>query len=107
MSGGAAGPLRPHPSGVLLLVHAQPGARRDEVAGLHGERLRVRIAAPATEGRANERLVEVLARALGVRRSAVTIASGHSSREKAVMLEGLRADEVARRLGLAGPAQQS
>jgi hypothetical protein len=69
--------------------------------------LRVRIAAPATEGRANERLVEVLARALGVRRSAVTIASGHSSREKAVMLEGLRADEVARRLGLAGPAQQS
>ena len=70
-------------SGALeLLVHAQPGAKRTEVAGLHGDALKVRIAAPALEDRANEALVAFLAEALGTTKRDVVLVSGERSREK-------------------------
>jgi uncharacterized protein (TIGR00251 family) len=62
----------------------QPGAKRTSVAGLHGESLRVRVAAPALEGRANEALVAFIAERLGVGRRDIVIASGEHSREKRV-----------------------
>ena len=49
---------------VTICVHAQPGARRTEVAGLHGDSVRIRVAAPALEDRANEALVDFVAGAL-------------------------------------------
>ena len=66
----------------VLAIHAQPGAKRTEVAGIHGEALKVRIAAPALEDRANDALVEFLATKLGVPRRDVRLASGAKSREK-------------------------
>jgi uncharacterized protein len=63
-------------------VHAQPGARRTEVTGLHGDALKVRVAAPALEDRANEALVEYLAKRLGVGRRDVTLVAGARSRHK-------------------------
>ena len=63
-------------------MHAQPGARRTEVAGLHGEALKIRVQAPALEDRANEALAEFIARALGVARRDVVLATGAKSREK-------------------------
>jgi hypothetical protein len=75
--------------GVLsIAVHAQPGARRTEVAGLHGEALKIRVAAAALEDRANEALVEFVAKRLGVARRNVSIASGERSREKRVEVRG-------------------
>lgn len=68
--------------GVVLLVHAQPGARRTEVAGLHGGALKIRVAAPALENRANEALAEFIAGALGIARRDVRLAAGEKSREK-------------------------
>jgi uncharacterized protein (TIGR00251 family) len=71
------------PGGALLLfVHAQPGARRTEVAGVHGDALKIRVAAPALEDRANEALAEFIARRLGATKRNVTLVSGAKSRAK-------------------------
>lgn len=75
-------------SRLVLELHVQPGASRTEVAGRHGDRLKIRLAAPASEGRANEALVEFLARELGVAKRDVKITAGASSRRKRVVVEG-------------------
>lgn len=72
----------------MLEVHVQPGARRTEAAGLHGERLKVRLAARAVDGAANAALVEFLAEALGAARRDVVIEAGTSSRQKRVSVTG-------------------
>jgi len=66
----------------VISIHAQPGARRTEVAGPHGDSLKIRVAAPALEDRANEALVEFIAKKLGVARRDVALLSGAKSREK-------------------------
>ena len=72
---------------VVLELHVQPGAKRTEFAGKHGERVKVRLAAPAHEGRANEALVEFLAAYYRVPRRSVTIVSGLRSRAKRVVID--------------------
>lgn len=76
---------------MILELHVQPGASRSEFAGRHGERIKLRLAAPAVEGRANEALVEFLAAYFGVPRRNVTIISGVKSRRKRVVIEGAEA----------------
>ena len=66
----------------MISIHAQPGARRTEVAGPHGDSLKIRVAAPALEDRANDALVEFIAKKLGVARRDVALLSGAKSREK-------------------------
>ncbi len=71
------------PDGTLVLrIHAQPGAKRTGIAGLHGEALKVRVAAPPLEDRANEALIAFLAERLGVAKRDVRLVSGAKSREK-------------------------
>lgn len=72
---------------LVLELHVQPGAKRSEFAGKHGERLKIRLAAPAHEGRANDALVEFLAGYYRVPRRNVTIVSGLRSRQKRVVIE--------------------
>lgn len=77
---------------LTLFCQLQPQASRDEFAGTIaadqvGERLKVRIAAPPLEGRANAQLIAFLARQFGVAKRAVTIASGEGSRLKTVRIE--------------------
>ena len=74
---------------MILDLHVQPRAARSEFAGKHGERIKVRLAAPAVEGRANAALVEFLAEHFGVPRRSVRIVSGLKSRRKRVAIEGL------------------
>ena len=74
--------FRREPQRLVLSIHVQPGARRNEVAGAHGDSLKIRVQAPATEDRANEALIEFVAQRLGVARRDVTLASGARSREK-------------------------
>ena len=81
--------LRAVEGGVALSVHAQPGARRTEVVGRHGEAVKIRVAAPATDDRANEALVAFVAKEFGLRRADVTIRSGASSRHKRLELAGI------------------
>ncbi|HEX8986686.1 MAG TPA: DUF167 family protein [Rhodocyclaceae bacterium] len=87
--------LRADADGVVLALHIQPGAKRTETAGLHGEALKIRLAAPPVDGKANDALVSFLAKTLGVPKSRVDILSGHSSRTKRVRIEGV-APEAAR-----------
>jgi hypothetical protein len=74
--------------GWTLAVHVQPGAKRSVVAGLHGDRLKIRIAAPALDGRANEALVAFVAEKLGFAKIRVTVAKGAQSREKLLAVPG-------------------
>jgi uncharacterized protein (TIGR00251 family) len=90
--------LTPRPDGVDLLVHARPGARRSAVAGLHGGALGVRLAARPIEGAANLELVCLLAEALGVSRSAVTVQSGARGRRKRLHVAGLDVETARARL---------
>lgn len=74
--------------GWLLDVHVQPRARRTEVVGRHGERLKIRVAAPATGGKANAELVHHVAERLGVPARAVTVVRGMHSRIKTLAVVG-------------------
>ena len=80
---------------VTICVHAQPGARRTEVAGLHGDSVRIRVAAPALEDRANEALVEFVAGRFGVPRRDVTLVAGAKSRQKRLRIRGAALDPAA------------
>ncbi|HET9579679.1 MAG TPA: DUF167 domain-containing protein [Usitatibacter sp.] len=77
---------------LVLAIHAQPGARRTEVAGRHGDALKIRVAAPPLEDRANEALVEFLAGRFNVPKRSVTLLSGHKSREKRFGIAGATVD---------------
>jgi uncharacterized protein (TIGR00251 family) len=70
----------------VLELHVQPGASRSEFAGRHGERLKLRLAARAVDGKANEALVEFLAGYYGVPKRSVRIVSGLKSRDKRVVV---------------------
>ncbi len=70
--------------GWLLSIRVQPNASVSEVAGEYGDQLRVRLAAPPVDGRANEALVTFLARALDVPKASVSVVRGQSGRSKAV-----------------------
>ena len=74
--------------GWTLAAHVQPGARRSEIAGLHGDRLKVRIAAPALDGRANDALVAFIAQQLGVPKVRVAVVKGERSRDKLIAVSG-------------------
>jgi uncharacterized protein len=73
---------------VTLELHVQPGAKRSGFAGEHGGRIKLRLAAPAVDGKANEALVEFLADYFGVPRRNVRIAAGLKSRQKRVIIDG-------------------
>ena len=70
----------PTAQGYLLKIHAVPGARQTAVAGLHGDRLKVKVAASPEKGRANEELLSFLARSLKVPLKALHLTSGATSR---------------------------
>jgi len=72
---------------VVLTVHAQPGAKRTEVVGIHGGAMKIRLAAPAFEGKANAEMLRFLADAFGVPLRALTLVRGETSRQKVVRIE--------------------
>jgi uncharacterized protein (TIGR00251 family) len=72
---------------VILELHVQPGASRSEFAGRHGERMKVRLAARAVDGKANEALIEFLAGHFNVAKRDVRITAGLKSRRKRVVID--------------------
>jgi uncharacterized protein (TIGR00251 family) len=73
---------------LILELHVQPGAARSEFAGEHGGRIKVRLAARAVDGKANEALIAFLAEHYGVPKRSVRILSGLKSRQKRVEIDG-------------------
>lgn len=83
-----------------LLIKAVPGARRDEIVGMLGDRLKVRVSAPPEGGKANAAICALIAAALGVKPRQVEVVSGHGSAEKTVRVTGADAEKVRAVLGL-------
>ncbi len=71
-----------------LTLHIQPGAKKTEVVGLHGDALKIRLAAPPVDGKANAALIEFVAGRLGLAKSAVSLKSGQTSRRKVLAVIG-------------------
>ena len=92
-------PITPTRDGIVLRLRVQPRASRTEIAGRHGDAIRIRLAAPPVDGAANDALIRFLAERLGVPRAAVTIVAGGGGRDKIVGVAGIAADEAGRRLG--------
>ena len=87
------------PGKIYLCLHIQPGAKKTEVADLHGEALKIRLAAPPVDGKANEALIRFLAQRLAIPRAAITIKSGQTSRQKILELSHVGLPEVMAALG--------
>jgi len=79
---------------ITLTLHIQPGAKKTECAGLHGDALKIRLAAPPVDGKANEALVKFVAERLGLARSAVLLKSGQTSRRKVLEVAGTTAAAI-------------
>jgi uncharacterized protein (TIGR00251 family) len=78
----------------ILRVTVQPQAPEDRVVGFHGEALKVKVTAPPTAGKANQRLVEILADRLNIAKSRIEIIQGHRSRKKLLRIWDVTPQEV-------------
>jgi uncharacterized protein (TIGR00251 family) len=87
-----------------LTLRVSPGASRSVVVGRHGAGWKVRVTAAPEDGKANDAVVRLLADTLALSAKDVQIVSGRSSRDKIVALEGMRPEEIARRLAEASGA---
>ena len=83
---------------VRLRLRVSPGGPAERVVGRHGDGWKVRVAAPAEDGKANEAVLRLLAASLDLPRRDVTLVSGHAARDKVVAVAGIGADETERRL---------
>ena len=83
---------------VRLTLHVQPGAKRNAVVGVYGDALKLAIAAPPVDGKANEAVQAYLAELLGVSARAVTLVAGASSRRKVWAIAGVTLSEVQARV---------
>ncbi len=91
-------PFSARGDGVRITVHVKPRSSKSGVAGVKDGALVVALRSPPVEGAANEELVEVLAKALGVRRADITIASGASSKKKLIDVRGIAVEAARARL---------
>lgn len=73
---------------LILTLHVQPGSKKTEIAGLHGDALKIRLAAPPVEGQANSKLLAYLAEKFEVPVRSVTLKQGETSRRKVVSIYG-------------------
>lgn len=101
-----AGAVREEADGVSIAVRVTPRASRNKVVGLYedpdGSRVKIALAAPPVDGKANDALVAYMAEVLGVPRSAVTLAAGDAARSKRLRVAGIAAKDAVERLIAAG-----
>lgn len=84
--------------GNRLAVKVTPNADRNEISGVKDGVLQVKVAAPPEKGKANKELIDFLSERLGVRKSAITIIRGETSRHKIINIEGINQQEALKRL---------
>ena len=80
---------------ITLTLHIQPGAKKTEFARLHGDALKIRLAAPPVDGKANEALIKFIAETLRLPKSAVNLKSGQTSRRKVLEVNGSSREALA------------
>jgi uncharacterized protein (TIGR00251 family) len=82
------------PDGAVVTIHVQPKAARTEFAGMHGDALKFRVAAPPQDNAANQALCAFLAERFGVAKKEIVLQAGQASRRKRILLRGVTADQV-------------
>jgi len=92
--------------GILVLLHVVPRASRTEIAGLHGNAVKLKVHAPPADGAANRECRSFLARLLGVPEAHVTLRAGARSREKTFAVAGVSMDDTMRRISITLPAPE-
>lgn len=75
---------------IRILIKAVPGAKRTEIVGMLGDRLKVRVSAPAEDGRANAAICKLIATTLDLKTRNVSVVAGHAHAEKTIEIEGLQ-----------------
>ncbi|MBA2377210.1 MAG: DUF167 domain-containing protein [Actinomycetota bacterium] len=81
--------------GVFISLRVSPGAKRSGVEGLYGEgSIKLKVAAPPVDGKANKEVEAFLAKLLGVRKSDVEVVRGAAGRDKVVLVRGAETSEV-------------
>lgn len=86
-------------SSLTIRVKAVPGASRDSIAGMLGDRVKVRVSAPPEGGKANKAIIKLFAHALGCKPAQISIVSGHTNPEKTIAIKGLSVSEAQASLG--------
>jgi uncharacterized protein (TIGR00251 family) len=81
-------------SGTFLHLRIQPRASRDDIVGLHGDALKVRITAPPVDSAANEALIKFLAKQLNLPKSRLQLTKGQTSRNKTIFLTNTQVDDL-------------
>jgi uncharacterized protein (TIGR00251 family) len=99
--------LQPTSDGIILPVHAQPGARKNGVTGVHAGRLKVAVAQPPEKGKANVALIKLLAELLGLKRAQIALVAGDTSHHKKFLIRGVDRATLEQRLAalLSPPSQ--
>ncbi|MCU0771664.1 MAG: DUF167 domain-containing protein [Verrucomicrobia bacterium] len=87
--------LKAHPDGVLLSVKVQPRSSTNEIGEPLGNELRLKVTAPPVDSAANEAVIKLLAKTLGIGRRQIELVRGQTSRHKVFRIHGLKVDEVA------------
>ncbi len=95
-------PIKETEDGVVIEVMVQPRASRDQIVGLHGDAIKIRLTAPPAEGKANAALIAFLSKKLGVPKSSITILRGKAGRRKSITVSGITLSDARRILNLFG-----
>jgi uncharacterized protein (TIGR00251 family) len=95
---GDKSPVKTVPGGVVISCKAAPSASKTAIAEIGAEEVRVRIAAPPVDGKANKELIRFFAKLLGVSKSSVEILKGESGKNKRLLVAGVTAEDVQKKL---------
>ena len=79
-----------------MTLHIQPGAKKTEIAGIYGDALKIRLAAPPVDGKANTALIDFVARQLGIAKHRIELKSGQTSRRKVLAVTTVSCETVLR-----------
>lgn len=85
--------LNVQPSQIILMVYIQPGAKKSCICGEHNGQLKIKIAAPPVDGKANAELIEFLSKEIGCAKSSIAIVSGENSRTKKIAIDNLTVED--------------
>ncbi len=90
--------------GIILRVHLQPRAKKNEIVGIHGDSIKIRLKAPPVDGKANEEARRFLAKVLGIKRQQVILKTGTTSRSKSFFIKDVDLNTIEKKLGpMVGP----
>ena len=91
-------PLRDTKKGVVIKVRVQPKAKRDEILGVEGGSVRLRVKAPPEKGKANQACINLLAKVLSLNKREIKLISGLKAREKMFFIQNMKLDDLKERL---------